>query len=239
MAAFDFRTLRALVARRRRMRVAAARAGVGAGRRLPLSGSEPVYTDLVYGSPRGVKNNNCYAWAIGDYKNSGSKKLQPGNLVGETRNMNLSNCSELRARVQRDLGARVYPEQADAPCRKGYYKVMAFLDENNDYHWYKQHSDMLVRAKAGNSASLIARNLDVPVSSVLSPESPSANGDLVLVKGAGLWSHKQGFATGPLIRDACDKPIRDPRTACRDYGKFNYRTFCGAFCVRDPDAGKN
>jgi hypothetical protein len=45
------------------------------------------------------------------------------------------------------------------------------------------------------------------------------------------WSHKQGWATGPLMVDASGNLILDPRKANRHYG-YNYSKFCSAFCVK-------
>lgn len=211
---------------------------------LPLSGAEETYTDLVYGVRRGKRNNNCYAWATGEYRNSGDVKLQPGNLSKNNagRNggsMDLGSCAALRSRSGADLRGRAYPADPDKPCRAGHYKIMAFLAPGEDYHWYKQHGDALVRAtdKMRNLAAL-ARALGVNPAQVHSPTAEPRKGDMVLVKRAGVWSHKQGFATGPMLKDACGKVIKDPRKACRDYGRLNYSQFCGAWCVR-PKAGKS
>ena len=35
---------------------------------LPLSGSERKYTNKRWGTSTGVGNNNCYAYAVGDYQ---------------------------------------------------------------------------------------------------------------------------------------------------------------------------
>jgi len=48
-----------------------------------------------------------------------------------------------------------------------------------------------------------------------------------------LWSHKTGWAGGPLIVDASGKTIRDPRKANRSYKPgFHYTKFCAAYGVR-------
>jgi hypothetical protein len=47
-----------------------------------------------------------------------------------------------------------------------------------------------------------------------------------------LWSHKQGFATGPVLVDASGKTITDPRRANRNYPGLNYSKFCSAYCVK-------
>jgi hypothetical protein len=46
------------------------------------------------------------------------------------------------------------------------------------------------------------------------------------------FSHKQGWATGPLLYDADKKMITDPRTANRNYG-YKYTKYCSSFCVKN------
>jgi len=47
-----------------------------------------------------------------------------------------------------------------------------------------------------------------------------------------LWSHKTGWAGGPLIVDASGKTITDPRKADRNYKPgFHYTKFCSAYGV--------
>lgn len=219
----------------------AARAAVQA---LPLSGSEDVYSNAVYGSTRGKGNNNCYAWAIDEYRNSGNDKLQPGNMSASPRTMSLRSCADMRSRALADLRGRggggsrgAYVVDPDTACKRGYYKIMGFLDPGKDHHWYKQHRHALVNLRDGRetatsaAAATVAKALGVSPKQVYAPSSPASS---VLVRDANLWSHKQGFATGPLLRDACGKAIKDPRAACRSYGKgqLNYTQFCGAMCVK-------
>jgi len=48
-----------------------------------------------------------------------------------------------------------------------------------------------------------------------------------------LWSHKTGWAGGPLIVDASGNTITDPRKANRNYTPgYHYTTFCSAYAVR-------
>ena len=203
-------------------------------KKLPTSGAEPLFSDLVYGTPRGVANNNCYAWALGAYRGSGGIKLQPGNMSRQSTNLNASSCPFLRDRAMDDNRKRgMYLVKPESQCRKGFYKIMAFIDKGKDYHWYKQNGSVLYRVSKGESCRSIARDLGVPVSSVVCPKSALSPGDLVYVRRAGVFSHKQGFATGPLLRDASTRVIPDPRAADRNYGAYNYRTFCGAMCIRN------
>ena len=48
-----------------------------------------------------------------------------------------------------------------------------------------------------------------------------------------LWSHKQGWASGPLMIDASGKTIVDPRRSNRSWTPgFHYTKFCSAYAVR-------
>lgn len=212
--------------------------GPAAGaRRLPLSGSEETYSNATYGTRKGKGNNNCYSWAIDDYKNSGDYKLQPGNLSKAQGELNLGSCNAIVSRAVADLTAKhkgYFQPDAQAACKPGHYKVMAFLSKDNDFHWYKQHRDAIVTWPQGvKTVAELAARMGVKSSQVYTPTRDPKPGDRVLIKNAGLWSHKQGFATGPLLKDACDRAITDPRTACRTYSpELDYRDFCGAMCVK-------
>lgn len=50
----------------------------------------------------------------------------------------------------------------------------------------------------------------------------------------GTWSHKPGNTNATNL-DASDNPITNPERANRDYGRYNYREFCGYYYV--PIAG--
>lgn len=201
---------------------------------MPMSGTEPPFTDVTYGTRKGIGNNNCYGYAIGDFRGRGNRKLQPGNLSGATTNLNLSSCNAVVSRALRDLKNMGYTTDPDVPCKKGYHKTMAFLAKDNDYHWYRQHKDALVTVSNRlRDPAKLSRVLGVKSSQVYMPSKTIQIGQKVLVKNAGLWSHKQGFATGPLLKDACGRAIKDPRKACRRYSdKLDYTQFCGAMCVR-------
>lgn len=189
------------------------------------------YTDLVYGSPRGIGNNNCYAYAIGHYRDDGGEKLQPGDLSpGKQKPLDLAGCESLRRRVAADLGPDARSLKPGASCGPGWHAAHAYLDPGKDYHWYRKHKDVLVRQPGGVRPTSLARRLGVRRDQV---EVPDSSASLALVRGAGLYSHKRGLSTGPLLEDSCGKPIRDPDAACKDYGDLKYTKSCGAFCVRD------
>ena len=55
----------------------------------------------------------------------------------------------------------------------------------------------------------------------------------VLEFPVALWSHKTGWAGGPLIVDASGHTITDPRKADRNYTPgFHYTKFCSAYIVK-------
>lgn len=203
---------------------------------MPLSGSEPLFSELEYGTRRGTDNNNCYAYAIGSYRLGGDYKLQPGNLSRQSGNMDASSCAFLNGRALDDNRARGIYRLRDPGqrCKRGFYKIMSFIDRGKDYHWYVQNGSLLYRVQRGETRGSIAKKFGVPARDVVSAtRAPLRPGQLVFVRDAGVWSHKQGLATGPLLVDASGRVITDPRRANRNYGSFNYRRGCGTFCIRD------
>ena len=49
---------------------------------LPLSGSENKFTNRRWSSNKGIPNNNCYAYAVGDYEAYRWQKSIPGDRSG-------------------------------------------------------------------------------------------------------------------------------------------------------------
>ena len=54
-----------------------------------------------------------------------------------------------------------------------------------------------------------------------------------IVFKANVFSHKRGWATGPLLTDAVGKSITDPRKASRSYPGLSYDRYCSSFCVKN------
>jgi len=134
-------------------------------------------------------------------------------------------------------------------------------DSSGDFHWYRQNKAIRYKIKTGDTISALAKFFKVTPLTIKKAtghetRSLSKNDGMIANKGMrinkglqsgarlkpgkiitfpiNLWSHKQGWATGPLLVDARGKVITDPRKASRNYG-YNYSKFCGAYCVR---AGK-
>ncbi|AGE49301.1 hypothetical protein ATCVBr0604L_852L [Acanthocystis turfacea Chlorella virus Br0604L] len=196
--------------------------------KLPLSGSEEPFTDFVYGSGIGKQSNNCYSFAI-DWYGKNKKKLQPGEISKTLKpDDDLTDPKVLKERVLADLATKKdggYLGKPCVKCKEGYYKAMAFVDRNRDYHWYRQMGDMITDTN-GKNLNTLARNMNVNKNQLNLPE----NSDKVLVTGGGLWAHKRGLAE-LSVKDSAGKYITDPRTANRDYDTLNYKTYVATFCI--------
>lgn len=213
-------------------------------KRLPLSGSEHVFK-LEPWLSKGKRSNNCYAYAVNDYEAYRRQKSVMGDQSGLSRLPHTyTHCKDLARRVISDNPKKVYQTKATSKCKKGYYKIMMVVAPSNkygnsrgDFHFYKQHGEVSYKIKASDTYASIARFFGVPYNRVRTSGS--------LIPGRRLrfkvngWSHKQGWATGPLLKDSCGKSITDPRKACRKYG-YNYSKYCNSFCVKNTgiDVGK-
>ena len=204
------------------------------------SGSESVFTYAPWGTI-GIHANNCYDYAIGDYKPFRRVKSTPGDRAGMPPiTSKLKTCKGLVQRVLADNPGNVYLCDADAPCKKGFYKIMMFVAPTNDigeptgdFHFYKQHHSVKYKCKVGDTVRKLARFFEVPESLIRScgPVVPGRTLKIPVM----VWSHKLGWGTGPLLVDSNNRVIKDPRTAGKDYD-FNYTAFCAAFCVRKGKA---
>ena len=209
-------------------------------KRLPLSGSEKRYTTRFWGSETGVNNNNCYAYAVGDYEAYRWQKSIPGDRSGLSNgHHNYTHCTGLPNRVISDNPKKVYKANAGEKCKKGYFKVMMFVCpgrptnyiRQGDFHFYKQHGVVEYKIKSGDTVSSVAKFFKVPETRVKSA-GPFKVGKRIVFK-ANVFSHKRGWATGPLLTDAKGKAIVDPRKASRNYPGLNYEKYCSSFCVKN------
>jgi hypothetical protein len=202
---------------------------------LPLSGSEEPFTSYVYGSEKwGKRNNNCYGFAIDYFKASEQRKLQPGELSKTLKPYDdLTDPKTLKERTISDLGTKKnggYMASPCVKCKKNYYKIMAFVDKGNDYHWYRQMGDVLIESDGQKNINSLAKNIGVNRNQLNSPTNKPARGDAILARAAGLWGHKRGLSELTVL-DASGKFIKDPRDANRKYENLDYKTYAGTFCV--------
>jgi hypothetical protein len=120
-------------------------------RRSPLSGSEPEFNPDLYNKHKGVKEAlNCFAYAF-DYrrlpkdctKDGCSVPFpQPGRASGYPKwsEVNGKRCPDLLARLfgdVPDLKMGSFQEK----CPKNYSKIGLVVDEDEDYHFYRQDSN--------------------------------------------------------------------------------------------------
>lgn len=202
---------------------------------LPLSGSEEPFTNAVYGSEKwGKRNNNCYGFAIDYFKASENRKLQPGGLSKTLKPYDdLTDPKTLKEKTNADLATKTNGGYAVSPCvkcKKNYYKIMAFVDPGNDYHWYRQMGDVLIESDGQKNVNSLAKNIGVNKNQLNSPTNKPVKGDPILIKAAGLWGHKRGLSELTVL-DASGKFIKDPRDANRKYDNVNYTTYVGSWCV--------
>ena len=211
---------------------------------LPLSGSEPKYTTKRWSATKGVNNNNCYAYAFGDYEAYRWQKSIPGDRSGMSNKFHTyTHCKTLPRRVLSDNPKKVYRTDATTPCKKGYYKVMMFVCpgrptnflRQGDFHFYRQHGVCEYKIKQGDTVKSLASFFKIPESRIkiaAARVGGFAKGKRIVFM-ANLWSHKRGWATGPLLTDSKGKMIKDPRKAGRDYPGLNYSKYCSSFCVKN------
>ena len=100
-----------------------------------------------------------------------------------------------------------------------------------DFHFYKQHGVVEYKIKPGDTIKSVASFFKIPEYRV-KKAGPFKVGKRIVFK-ANVFSHKRGWATGPLLGDANGKVIKDPRTASRKYKELDYDKYCSAFCVKD------
>ena len=203
---------------------------------LPLSGFESTYKWTPWGS-QGLHVDNCYAYAVGDHAKYRSNKSVPGDHSGMSSIFHTyRTCKGLAERVISDNPRKVYKVKATEKCRKQFYKIMMFVAPTNkynnstgDFHFYKQHGLVDYKIRKGDTYASIARFFKIPVSRITRPLPPP--GRIIKIK-VNVWSHKLGWATGPLLYDAKQQVIKDPRKADRNYG-YRYTKYCSSFCVKN------
>jgi len=206
----------------------------------PASGSEHTFTMKKWAGKVGKGNNNCYAYAVNDYQRYRGWKSQPGERANKSSSGKYLDCGKLPKLVVADNPKKVYMVNAGTKCKPSYYKVMlvvATCKKSNylcqgDFHFYKQHTKTEYRVKKDDTHESIASFFKVPTSRVKRAAVTLKPGRVITFK-ADFFSHKRGWATGPLVVGATGKLIKDPRTTSRRYPGLNYNKYCSSFCVKN------
>jgi hypothetical protein len=122
-------------------------------RQSPLSGFEPKFDPTLYNKHKGVKESlNCFAYAF-DYKklpkikncNKDSCSVpfpQPGRASGYPKwsKVNGKRCPDLTSRLFGDV-PDLKMASFEGRCPKNYSKIALVVDEDEDYHFYRQDSN--------------------------------------------------------------------------------------------------
>jgi LysM repeat protein len=107
-----------------------------------------------------------------------------------------------------------------------------YNNSTGDFHFYKQHGMVDYKIQKGDTYASIARFFKIPVTRIRKPGvALPAVGRTIKIR-VNVWSHKLGWATGPLLYDARNQVIKDPRKANRNYG-YRYTKYCSSFCVKN------
>ena len=211
-------------------------------KRPPTNGYEPTFTMKRGSGKVGINNNNCYAYAVNDFRDYRQWKAQPGERanVSNSSPYNDSKCKKLTNLVVSDNPKKVYATKACTKCKPGFYKIMMFIAKckksdylcQGDFHFYKQHSKTEYKVKRGDTHESIAQFFKVPVLRIKRAAKVLKPGKIITFR-ADFFSHKRGWATAPLLVGAHGKLITDPRIISRDYPGTNYDKYCSSFCVKN------
>jgi hypothetical protein len=130
-------------------------------RKSPLSGYEPDFNPGLYNKHKGVKEAlNCFAYAF-DYRQLPKNKKctknscpipfpQPGRKSGYPKwsDVNGKRCPDLLARLFGDV-PDLKVSSFDKKCPKHSSKIALVVDEDEDYHFYRQDSNGFWSHKPG------------------------------------------------------------------------------------------
>lgn len=126
-----------------------------------LSGYEPEYNPAIYNKYNGIKEaQNCFAYAF-DYRKiprSCTKNEcympfpQPGSASGypQWSQVNSKRCPDLVSRLFGDV-KDIKMAKFTKKCPKHYSKIALVVDEDEDYHFYRQDSNGYWSHKPGST----------------------------------------------------------------------------------------
>lgn len=126
---------------------------------LPLNGFEPQFNRDLWGmDPSFIDNQNCYAYAINQFRFNRKNKSVPGydrgspNVIGK----DVIDCKVLTKEILTDLGEEAYSIDASKKCGENTYKMMLFITNDDtgmysDFHFYRQDKDGTWSHKRGHA----------------------------------------------------------------------------------------
>lgn len=120
-------------------------------RQSPMSGFEPEFAPHLYNNRKGLKEAlNCFAYAF-DYRHLPKRCTedecpvpfpQPGRASGYPKwsKVNGKRCPDIMSRLFGDV-PDLKPTTFQNKCPKNYSKIALVVDEDEDYHFYRQDSN--------------------------------------------------------------------------------------------------
>ncbi len=206
---------------------------------LPLSGSEHEFKHAPW--VKVIMSNNCYAYAFHDLRKWRPHKSVPGVRSTGVLNSDYTHCKGISQKIVDDNPGKVKVVRYNKKCPPGYYKVMMVVapkdkygNPGGDFHFYKQHGIVNYRIRNGDTLENMSKFFKVP-KRVLEAAATKVGGFAIgktLRFVCNCFSHKMGWATGPLLVDSKGLLIKDPRKAGRAYG-LNYSKYCDSYCVKN------
>ena len=204
---------------------------------LPLSGSEHEFKHAPWAKV--IMSNNCYAYAFHDMRKWRPHKSVPGVRSTGVLNSDYTHCKGIARKVVDDNPSKVKIVKYDKKCPKGFFKVMMVVapkdkygNPGGDFHFYKQHGIVNYRIRDGDTLEKMVKFFKVPRGR-LEKAALVAGGFKVgntLRFICNCFSHKLGWASGPLLVDSKGLLLKNPKTAARTYG-LDYSKYCNSFCV--------
>lgn len=186
---------------------------------------------------------NCYAYGLGlqvgrgGYYKNRMYKARPGDKCVNFRDkaFDFVNCEDIVKRIicdnpkyVRKIKDHLIDKYLHKDLGDDYHLMAAYLspgdkgDMGTDFHFLRRTPLQAV----GNAWRKLRK--DTP---------PQAIEQLVTLQPAYVFTHRRGWSSqGPLLVDAADNLILDPRTANLNYGEVNYNIFCGLFLIETRKA---
>lgn len=132
-------------------------------RKAPLSGSEILYDPNRYNKTRRIcRSHNCFAYAFDHIEVPPETECnnnicttqfhQPGRQSGfpKWHHVKGKRCPDILARLYADVPG-IKQTTFTRKCPKNMYKIIPVVDENEDYHFYKQDKDGFWSHKPGST----------------------------------------------------------------------------------------
>lgn len=200
----------------------------------------------VFGIPD-VMKANCYVFAlaprfiIGGYHQNRTYKARPGDKCKKWRNapFDFNDCKKFIQRILcdniqhvRKIPSKNYKRVYNSHVKRGHHLMAAVLSPgiDTDFHFLRRVPVASIIDKWPYFKRQMKRNgkhhvIHKFVNMVNKTNTPY------------LWIHQRGWSRGgPIIYDAKDNLIFDPKKGNYDYGGLNYKTFCGIFEVESRKA---